>query len=347
MKPLPGVKGGPAVPLLIGGGVVALVSISPLPGKDGSLLLSLLFWVAIAQGCVAAVAAGTLVNARWTRAVGTELLSVAPLLLLGAFLFLLLAPFAASYPWAGRPELWFRKEFFIGRNFVLFLLAYAAARRFAAGLAGDGDGTAARAATYLFVFVASQSLSAYDLVMSLEYPWYSTLFGGYFFIEALQGGFAVAAILCALLPGTHSGGGPDGRSPLSDVAILIFGFSLLWAGFFFAQYLTIWYGNLPEEVSYILKRVSTSPVRELGAAVVVLLFFVPFPVLLSTPAKSSRGAVCFVSICILVGILVERYVFLAPDVRVGLSALAVDFLCLLFLFVLVVYRRVRGNSLEA
>ena len=34
----------------------------------------------------------------------------------------------------------------------------------------------------------------------------------------------------------------------------MFGFSIFWGGLFFAQYLTIWYGNLPEEVGYFTRR---------------------------------------------------------------------------------------------
>jgi len=348
MKTLLEKKGSLAVLLVVAALLLAFIAMSPLAGKGGSLLLALLFWVTVVEGCIAAVAAGTLVNARWVASVKRELLSARPLLLLLSFLLLLLIPFLDSYPWAGRQGIWLRKDFFIGRNLAFLLLAYVTAGRFAASLAVDGEGKNARAATYLFVFVASQSLAAFDLVMSLEYPWYSTLFGGYFFIESLYGGFAVSAILCILLRGKPPvGHDPDSRSDLKDIAILMFGFSLMWAGLFFAQYLTIWYGNIPEEVGFIAKRVSASPYRELSVAVLFLLFFIPFPSLLSTRMKTNPYAVSVVALSILSGILIERYVFLAPAVRLGGSALAVDFLCLLLPFAFAAWRGARGFSLEA
>ena len=95
----------------------------------------------------------------------------------------------------------------------------------------------------------------------------------------------------------------------------MFGFSLMWAGLFFAQFLTIWYGNLPEEVGFLARRLSASPLRELCVAVLFLLFFIPFPALLSTRAKSNPYVVSAAALSILSGILVERYVFLAPVVR--------------------------------
>jgi len=339
-------KGGLAVLVAAAGALMAFVSLTPA-GSGGSLLLAFLFFVAVVEGCVAAVAAGATVNARWVGAVRKELLSVVPLLLLAAFLLLLLIPFVDSYPWAGKPGIWLRKDFFIGRNLAFLLLAYVTARRFAAAPA-DGEGTKSRAAWYLLVFVVSQTLTAFDLVMSLEYPWVNALLGGYFFIESIYGGFAVSALLCLLFRGAPPADRADGsRSDLSDISILMFGFSIMWAGLFFAQYLTIWYGNLPEEVGFLARRLSASPLRELCVAVLFLLFFIPFPTLLSTRAKSNPYAVSAAALSILSGILLERYVFLAPVVRLSPGALAIDFACLLLLFLAVVYKGSRGASLDA
>jgi len=341
-------KSGLIVLFVLAGALTGGVAMSPLAGRGGSLLLALLFWIAVVEGCIAAAAAGTLVNARWVASVQRELFSVPPLLLLLSFLLLLLVPFLDIYPWAGRPGIWLRKDFFIGRNLVLLLLAYVTARRFAAASGGNGGEKTVRAATYLLVFVASQTLTAFDLVMSLEYPWVSALLGGYFFIESIYAGFAVSAVLSVLFHGPPSGpSDPEARSDLKDLSILMFGFSIMWAGLFFAQYLTIWYGNLPEEVSFIAKRVSASPFRELSVAVLFLLFFFPFPLLLSTRAKSNPAVTVAASVSILSGILIERYVFLAPVVRPGFGAFAIDFLCLLLPFAFAAWRGARGFSLEA
>jgi hypothetical protein len=68
---------------------------------------------------------------------------------------------------------------------------------------------------------------------------------------------------------------------------------------------------------------------------------------LSTRAKSNPYVVSVAALSILSGILVERYVFLAPVVRFSPVALAIDFACLLLLFIAVVYKSSRGASLEA
>ena len=337
MKGFPEMTGGRIVLFVLAGGVVALTQFGPLAKDGGSLLLALLFWASVIEGCIAAVAACTLIKAKWVASVKRELLSVHPLLLFVSVLFLFLTPFVDSYPWVGREGIWFDKGFFVGRNFVLLLLAYLAARRFAIASHRDEEGRERFAAIYLFVFVASQSFMAFDWVMSLAYPWVNTLLGGYFFIESLFAGFALSGILYAFLHGrpapTH---GPTGRSDLKDIAILLFGFSILWVGLFFAQFLVIWYGNIPEEVSYLLARISSSPLRELSLSILAFYFFVPFFILLPGRSKTNPFVVFAASLSILLGILVERFVYLAPIVPVRFGVVAIHFLCFLLLFVLLV-----------
>ncbi len=329
--------GGRIFQFVLAGGIVALTQFGPLGKDGGSLLLALLFWGAVIQGCVAVVAACTMIKARWVASVKRELLSVHPLLLFISVLFLFLAPFVDDYPWVGRQGIWFDKGFFVGRNFVLLLLAYLAARRFATASGREEEGKERFAAVYLFVFVASQSLMAFDWVMSLAYPWINTLMGGFFFIESLFAGFALSGILYTFLHGRPSPvHGAGGRSDLRDIAVLLFGFSILWVGLFFAQYLVIWYGNLPEEVSYLLKRLSSSPLRELSVSVLVFYFFVPFFVLLPGRAKTNPFVVLAVSVAILLGVLVERIVYLAPVVTLRPGVLAIHFVCFLVLFLLLV-----------
>jgi hypothetical protein len=329
---------------VLAGGIVGLTQFGPLGKDGGSLLLALLFWAAVVEGCVAVAAACTLIKAKWVASVKRELLSVHPLLLFISVLFLFLMPFVDSYPWIGREGLWFNKGFFVGRNFILLLSAYLAARRFAVACEKEEEGKNGFAILYLFVFVASQSLMAFDWVMSLAYPWTNTLMGGFFFIESLFGGFAVSGILHAFLYGRPAPSNePGGRSDLKDIAILLFGFSILWVGLFFAQFLVIWYGNLPEEVSYLLARVTSSPLRELSLSILAFYFFLPFLVLLPGRSKTNPFVVFAVSVSILLGILVERFVYLAPVVPVRFGVLAIHFLCFLLLFVLLV--RVKGEGM--
>ena len=334
MKSAPRTQGGLIGLCVLAGGLISLTQFGPLAKDGGSLLLALLFWATVIEGCVAAVAVGTVIRAKWVASVKKELLSVHPLLLFVSILFLFLVPFVDSYPWMGRKGIWFDKSFFIGRNFALLLFAYLAARRFSIACEREEEGKSSFAILYLFVFVVSQSLMAFDWVMSLMYPWISTLLGGYFFIESLFGGFALSGILYVFLYGRpHPVGETGGRSDMKDLAILLFGFSLLWAGLFYSQFLVIWYGNIPEEVSFLVKRLSSSPLRELTVSIIVLYFFIPFFVLLPGRSKTNPYVLFAVSLSVLLGILIERFVFVAPEVPLSPLALGINFFVFLVLFV--------------
>ncbi len=237
---------GPALLIAAGCGLaIALLALSPIGGGLGSLLVVLCFWIALAQGGIAVAATCDLVNARWIASVKPRLLALTPLLLLLTILFLLLWPELQHYPWSDMGGRYLNADFFMGRNLVALLLTYAAALAYvSAALRGTAQRQKA-AVIYLFLFVICQSLVAFDWVMSLEYPWYSSMLGIYFFIESLYAGLAVAGLLfCWRLRTADREEGPV-REHLSDLATLIFGFSILWGGLFFAQYVVIWYGNCP------------------------------------------------------------------------------------------------------
>jgi hypothetical protein len=282
----------------------------------GALLPGMLFWAALAQGIVALLAAGVLTRTRWIRPLLPVLAGLHPLLLIFPAAFLVFARDLTLYPWASSPTPWLAPGFFVIRNGLMLLVVWLVAAAFSRALLRGSPRSAPLAVLYLFVFVITQSLIAFDWVMSFEYPWISTLFGGYFFVEALYAGIAVAAISAAFCCPRR---GADGRGPyvLQDAATLLFGFSLLWAGQFFAQYLVIWYGNLPEEVAFLVERVAASPLRELSTLVLGLLFLVPFGVLLSRSAKRLPPLVAAMALLVLLGIIAERLVFLIPVMSIS------------------------------
>ncbi len=302
-----------------------------------SVILTIAFWKAISEGSVALATVGELTGAKWLSPIKRPLTSLYPMIALTALLMFLIAGRFSLYSWTGSGGVWLNEWFFLGRNVgssaVLFVLAW----RLAAGRPGPGRGTLV--VGYLLFFVLSQSLLAFDLVMSLEHPWISTLFGGYFFIEALYSGMAVAGVVCFVL--TRSAA-PESRASLSrtlrDVATLIFGFSLLWAGLFYAQFLVIWYGNIPEEAGYLVRRLSQAPLRELSYSVLAALFFAPFLTLLSRRAKSRPAAVLAASLVVLYGLFAERIVLIAPAAALSPVLVAAESLIMLA-YALVLARR--------
>lgn len=101
------------------------------------------------------------------------------------------------------------------------------------------------------------SFIAFDQVMSLSPTWYSNLFGAY----VSWGGFLSAVAATTLLSVLHRNQpGLEGeitRSRMHDLGKMIFAFSIFWMYLFFAQYLVIWYGNLPEETAFLRGRLGS------------------------------------------------------------------------------------------
>ncbi|MBD3337153.1 MAG: hypothetical protein GF355_16700 [Candidatus Eisenbacteria bacterium] len=295
------------VSILLGAAAAAVLG---LVATDASLLPALLFWVAVGQGLFALAAAAELSNAHWIKPARTTILNLHPLLLMFPVLFLVLARNMSIYPWTEHPTAWLNPAFFIARNVAMLVVTWLAAWAYARASLAGSDHSRTLAVVYLFIFVANQSLVAFDWVMPLEYPWISTLFGGYFFVEALYAGIAVSAILVACLTPRDQ---HALNRPLGDAATLLFGFALLWAGQMFAQYLVIWYGNLPHEVSFVAHRVIPSPMREMAVGVLFALFVIPFTVFFSRTAKTTPLIIVPMAGLIFAGIFVERLLFLIPS----------------------------------
>lgn len=299
-------------------------------GGNGTLLFTILFWTSIAQGCVAIVAAADLAKGGWIRLIKRELLSFYPMILIMAMLFLILSlKINEIYPWTKREGAWLNTNFFIARNFLLLFLSFYFGHQFAKESSREGARKNLFAVLYLLSFIVSQTIMSFDLIMSLEYPWYSTLFGAYNFVESIYSGIGIGAIVTVnILKVKHQDS--DFRKVLVDTATMLFGFALLWAGLFYAQYLVIWYGNLPEEVSFLLRRTSHSPLKEMGYLVITSLFVLPFVILLSKKAKGNPAIVLISAFIVLLGLFVERLVYILPHLDVNPVVIFVEFVILFF-----------------
>lgn len=296
-------------------------------GNNASLMLSLLFWVAIAQGSVAVVATADITSGKWIRPFKRDLLSVYPMILLIAILFLVFIPKIDLYNWTHDPGVWLNKTFFVSREFLMILITYFLAQKFAKESMKESEKKNIYAVLYMFSFIISQTLIAFDWVMSLEYPWISTLFGGYFFVEAFFTALALGGIFIFVFKDRYLAEfGEDFEKARRDLATLLFGFSIFWAYIFFSQYLVIWYGNLPEEVSFLWRRVQTSPMKEFTYTILGVMFILPFITLLFRPMKNNYKVLFSISLVIWAGLFIERVIFLLPDLPLNPIILIVQFL---------------------
>lgn len=165
----------------------------------------------------------------------------------------------------------------------------------------------------LILFSLVFSLISFDLVMSLDAHWYSTLFGGYYFIGQIYACLAAVAMLAVFLRGRSELGRIVGSDELHQLGKLTFGFCMFMMMLFWSQYLVIWYGNLPEEIEFLIRR-SRGAWGWLSLGMIAAWFLVPFCVLLSRRVKQRPRSLFAISTVIVIGMWLERYVLVVPSV---------------------------------
>jgi Ni/Fe-hydrogenase subunit HybB-like protein len=293
-------------------------------------LVNLLFWTGISQAGVVFSAVIVLTRALWWRPVRRIAEGLAMFLPVSLLLFVVfflggrdLYPWARSsgtphYPWLDWTPLVIRDLAGVALLHLLSFIFIVSSIRAGNGSRGGHRFVRVLSPILIVVYAVVYSLLAIDLVMSLAPEWYSTLFGGYFFIGNLYAGLAFLGIFVVL----HRGSGSDHpvtANTLHDIGKLLLAFCLITGDFFWSQFLVIWYGNLPEETAFILRRIDGTHWAGLTWSVLLVAFILPFLILLSRRVKIAPAGLLTVSAIVVVGMWLERYVLIIPSVYDGES----------------------------
>jgi hypothetical protein len=277
-------------------------------------LVGWVYWVGVALGCLALSLLHHLTHGDWgivlrrvmeaaTRTLPWMLLLFAPLLL----------GLQELYVWARPEEVeahellhakapYLNVPFFIIRQFLYFAIWAAAAflisRMSARQDRGEDPGITRRmqllAGPSLAGYCLAVTFASVDWLMSLQPEWYSTIYGVY-----LMGSQALTALAFLITFGLWL----SRREPLDrvlhprlfhDYGKLFFAFVMLWAYFSFSQYLIVWSGNLPEEISFYLERFHHGW-GLVALLLVVFHFALPFVFLLSRDLKRNARRLVWIA----------------------------------------------------
>lgn len=141
---------------------------------------------------------------------------------------------------------------------------------------------------FLVFFAVTSSTAAWDLSMSIDTHWFSTMFGWYHLASWHVAG--LSAIMLAVLTLKDKGYLQGVNfSAIHDLGKLIFGFSIFWTYVWFSQYLLIFYANLPEETVYFDARVSGYGGRYFAPFLLSLMLNFLFPLLVLMARESKRN----------------------------------------------------------
>jgi len=167
------------------------------------------------------------------------------------------------------------------------------------------------AIVFLVLFAITSSTSAWDFIMSIDTHWFSTLFGWYTFAGMFISALAVMNFTLVYLV-------KKGYMPfitehhLHDAGKFMFAFSIFWTYLWFAQFMLIWYANIPEEVTYFMVRFEHY--KGLFWANFFINFIAPFLLLMTRDAKRKLNLLMGVSVILFIGHWIDVFLMITPGV---------------------------------
>jgi len=217
--------------------------------------------------------------------------------------------------------------------FGLFILATQLLRRLS--IRQDSDGNPRHtiwmrkvAFAGLPVFALCLTFGAFDWLMSLNYKWFSTMFGVYIFAGTAGSSMSLLVLVITAL---RRAGYLKNVVTLEHYHIMgkwMFAFVVFWAYIGFGQYMLIWYANMPEETQYFITR-NTESWWALSMLLVVGRFFGPFAILLLRSIKKRPSQLCLVAGWIVFMQMIDMYIVVLPALhRTGIHVSIWDFVAL-------------------
>ena len=288
-------------------------------------LIAYMFWTGLSLGCLALLMVQYLSAGLWGLVIRRLLEAGAKVLPLMAVLFLpilffrthlygwMLEPVKENHWYLNTPNWIIRYVLY----FVIWILLmkgltnwgtrldqpYKVYPRFQA-LSGAG----------LVLYSLTASFAAVDWIMSLDPHWGSTIYGLIFLVG--QGLSALCFCIIMLTIMTRYEPFAEIVKPMQfhDIGKLTLAFVMLFAYFSFSQWLIIWSGNLPDEISWYLQRIRGGWGLVI-LAIVLFHFALPFAMLLSRDLKRAGRRLLPLALLLMFMRLVDIYWYVIPNFK--------------------------------
>jgi hypothetical protein len=177
----------------------------------------------------------------------------------------------------------------------------------------------------LVLLAPTVTFAGFDWIMSLEPDWYSSIYGAILIAGGVVAAHATAVYGLArmpadlrerviLLPTEHADSATEPGEVFRDMGNLLLAFLMVWTYFSFSQYLIIWSGNLPGEITWYERRLSGIWLY-FALGVVALCFVAPFFALLSRDTKRNIWQLAMVAMIAMAGYGVNMYWTIVPALR--------------------------------
>jgi len=304
-------------------------------------LLSYMDWLGIALGSMVIVMVRHMTGGGWgtviRRVLGASMRTI-PLMIL---LFIPFAIFAVPrlYPWAMPLESiqdpairehlekhsFILRDYLNYRGFVIraivyfaiwFLLQYFLSKfsfeHNKPPLADTSKRFKIVSAPGIILYALTISFAVIDWVMSLNPTWISTIYGLIFLAGELISALAFAIVIERILFNYEPMKTLLRPNYVHDHGNFMLAFIMVWAYFSFSQWLIIWAGNLPEEITWYVRRLHGGW-QFVGLFLVVFHFFVPFFILLSRSFKRDVTRLVWLAVWMLLVRYVDLFWHIEPS----------------------------------
>jgi hypothetical protein len=327
--------------------------LSPVSHVALSWLVGVTFWTAIAIGALMMVLIHHIFDASWSVVIRRQWEHSLAAFKWLALLFLPLVLATLFYhkdvvwPWMNpdhvlhgghgtvQTDILYQKksaflnlEMFMGMTAAFFVIwVWLSARLRKASFTQDLDGdlkwtfkNRVTAAMGLPLGALTLTFASIYWVKSLEYHWFSTMYGVWFFANCARGALCIGVIIMVWLANRGDYQGILNKNHLHSIGQLMLAFTVFWAYVTFSQYFLIWNANVPEETFwYNLRELNhdgtTNQWWYVGLVLLFGHFVLPFCLLLSYRYKVTPPVIRMIAYWILAVILVDLCYNILPALK--------------------------------
>lgn len=170
------------------------------------------------------------------------------------------------------------------------------------------------------IFAVSATFLAFDFIMALDFTWFSTMFGVYFFAGCAINSMAVLILTLTWLRSKGYLTLVTSEEHYHIMGKLMHAFVIFWAYVTFSQFMLIWYAAIPEETRYFILR-NTGVWHVPSIALVIFHFGIPFVALLPHYVKKKTFLIVPVCIYLLAVHVLDLYLMIVPERGPSLTAM--------------------------
>ena len=156
------------------------------------------------------------------------------------------------------------------------------------------------------IAVSVHTVVSWVFAMSLVPMWHSAIFGPYFVVGAIFSGIAALLIAMAILRKTFHLEAFFRPIHFNNLSLLMLTMACLWFYFTFAEHLTVWYGNEPDEIAVLNARLY-GPFSTAFWSMITCCFIIPLGILSFKRTRTVIGTVV-ASCAVVIGMWLERYI---------------------------------------